>query len=65
MTLAANNAQSWNGDFTFNGTQNLNLGAGAVTWAAAALLGLNLVFQQFDHPQVFFRVALRAGDKGQ
>ena len=28
---ANNNTQSWNGDFTFVGTQNLNLGTGAVT----------------------------------
>jgi autotransporter-associated beta strand protein len=30
MTLANNIAQSWNGDFTFNGTQNLSMGTGAV-----------------------------------
>jgi fibronectin-binding autotransporter adhesin len=27
----ANNAQNWNGDFTFLGTQNMDLGGGAVT----------------------------------
>ncbi len=31
MTLANNNAQNWSGDFTFIGTQSLNLGTGAVT----------------------------------
>jgi len=34
----------------------LGLGAGAVTWAAAALLGLNLVFQQF--PWLYFAMKL-------
>ena len=31
MTLAANNAQTWNANFPFNGSQSLNLGTGAVT----------------------------------
>jgi autotransporter-associated beta strand protein len=31
MTLAANNAQNWNGSFTFGGSNPLNLGTGAVT----------------------------------
>ncbi len=31
---ANNNAQAWNGDFTFTGTQNLDLGTGAVTLSA-------------------------------
>jgi len=31
ITLSTNNAQIWNGDFTFTGTQSLNLGTGAVT----------------------------------
>ena len=30
-TLANNNAQIWNGNFTFTGTKDLNLGSGAVT----------------------------------
>lgn len=30
-TLSTINAQSWNGDFTFTGTNSLNLGTGAVT----------------------------------
>ena len=30
LTLANNNVQNWNADFTFTGTKNLNLGAGAV-----------------------------------
>jgi autotransporter-associated beta strand protein len=33
-TLANNNAQTWNGDFTFTGANNLNLGTGAVTLGA-------------------------------
>src|SRR6185369_17953 len=37
ITLANNNAQIWNGDFTFTGTgaDNLNLGTGAVTLGAS------------------------------
>jgi autotransporter-associated beta strand protein len=31
ITLANNNPQNWNGDFTFTGTSSLNLGTGAVT----------------------------------
>ncbi|MEI6674845.1 MAG: autotransporter-associated beta strand repeat-containing protein [Verrucomicrobiota bacterium] len=31
LTNTNNNAQAWNGDFTFHGTQSLNLGTGAVT----------------------------------
>ena len=31
VTLLTNNAQNWNGDFTFTGTGALNLGTGAVT----------------------------------
>ena len=31
ITLATNNAQSWNGSFAFGGTNDLNLGTGAVT----------------------------------
>ncbi len=31
ITLASNNAQVWNGDFAFAGTNNLNLGTGPVT----------------------------------
>ena len=34
-TLNSNNAQNWNGDFTFVGTGNLNLGTGAVTLGAS------------------------------
>ena len=29
-TLSGNNPQTWNGDFTFNGTQGLSMGTGAV-----------------------------------
>ncbi len=35
LTLAANNVQSWNGDFIFTGTDDLNLGTGVVTLGAA------------------------------
>jgi autotransporter-associated beta strand protein len=31
LTLTTNNFQNWNGDFTFTGTHDLNLGTGAVT----------------------------------
>jgi fibronectin-binding autotransporter adhesin len=31
LTLSTNNLQNWNGSFAFTGTQNLNLGTGAVT----------------------------------
>ena len=31
LTLAGNNAQVWNSNFTFNGTQNINLGTGVVS----------------------------------
>lgn len=35
VTVAANNAQNWNGDFTFAGSGPLNLGTGAVTMNAS------------------------------
>ncbi len=35
ITLSNNNPQAWNGDFTFTGTQSLNLGTGAVTLGAS------------------------------
>ncbi|MGC3968186.1 MAG: hypothetical protein QM775_12690 [Pirellulales bacterium] len=31
ITLSTNNPQTWNGNFTFTGTQSLNMGTGAVT----------------------------------
>ena len=34
ITMTANNAQQWNGDFTFVGSNNLNMGAGAVALGA-------------------------------
>ncbi len=34
ITSSTNNAQNWNGNFTFAGTNNLNLGTGTVTLAA-------------------------------
>jgi fibronectin-binding autotransporter adhesin len=41
MTLANNLAQSWSGDFTFNGTQSLNLGTGAVTLGGGRTVTVN------------------------
>jgi autotransporter-associated beta strand protein len=35
ITLAGNNAQAWNGDFAFGGTNALNMGTGAVTLGGA------------------------------
>ena len=37
----ANSAQSWNGDFTFNGTQNLNMGTGPVTLGSNRIVTVN------------------------
>ena len=39
--VLANNTQNWNGDFTFNGTQSLNLGSGAVTLGSSRTLTVN------------------------
>ena len=36
LVLANNNAQTWNGDFAFTGTQSLNLGTGAVSLGSTA-----------------------------
>jgi fibronectin-binding autotransporter adhesin len=41
ITNADNNAQHWNGDFAFTGTQNLNLGTGAVTLNASRQVTVN------------------------
>ena len=41
VALANNNAQNWNGNFTFAGTQNLDLGAGAVTMSGSRSLAVN------------------------
>src|SRR5207237_274237 len=35
VTLTSNNPQTWSGDFTFGGTNPLNLGTGAVTLTAS------------------------------
>lgn len=35
ITNSNNNVQNWNGDFTFTGTKDLNLGTGAVTLGAS------------------------------
>jgi autotransporter-associated beta strand protein len=36
ITLTSNNSQSWNGNFAFTGTNDLNLGTGAVTLGNSA-----------------------------
>src|SRR6266404_643196 len=41
IALATNNAQAWNGDFTFAGSNNLNLGTGAVTMNASRIVTVN------------------------
>src|SRR5206468_404840 len=41
ITLTNNNAQAWNGDFTFAGTQALNLGTGAVTLSGTPTVTVN------------------------
>jgi autotransporter-associated beta strand protein len=41
ITLSTNNAQFWNGDFTFGGSNDLNLGTGAVTLASSLHLTTN------------------------
>ncbi|MFZ3377649.1 MAG: autotransporter-associated beta strand repeat-containing protein, partial [Chthoniobacterales bacterium] len=41
ITLSTNNAQVWNGDFTFTGTQSLNLGTGAVALGASRTVTVN------------------------
>jgi autotransporter-associated beta strand protein len=41
MALSHNNPQNWNGDFTFNGSNNLNLGTGAVTLGSSRNVTIN------------------------
>ncbi|MFT3789424.1 MAG: autotransporter-associated beta strand repeat-containing protein [Tepidisphaeraceae bacterium] len=41
VALTTNNAQNWNGDFTFAGTKDLDLGTGAVTMSASRALTVN------------------------
>ena len=41
ITLTTNNTQTWNGSFTFAGTNNLNLGTGAVTLAFSPIVTVN------------------------
>jgi len=41
ITLSTNNAQIWNGDFAFGGSNDLNLGTGAVTLASSLHLTTN------------------------
>ena len=38
LTSANNNAQNWNGSFTFTGTESMDLGTGAVTLGASATI---------------------------
>ena len=41
ITLADNHTQTWGGDFAFTGTNNLNLGTGAVTMSANRTVTVN------------------------
>ena len=41
ITLSTNNAQALNGDFAFTGTNDLNLGTGAVTMNASRVITVN------------------------
>ena len=41
VTLTSNNAQTWSGSFTFNGTNPLNLGTGAITLTANPTVTVN------------------------
>jgi len=41
VTLAANNAQNWNGSFTFGGSNSLNLGTGAVALNSTPVITTN------------------------
>jgi autotransporter-associated beta strand protein len=41
ITLSNNNPQNWNGDFTFTGTQNLNIGTGAVSMSGSRQVRVN------------------------
>ncbi|MGC3968187.1 MAG: autotransporter-associated beta strand repeat-containing protein [Pirellulales bacterium] len=40
LTLSTNGPQAWNGDFTFTGTNNLDMGTGAVTLSAARAVNI-------------------------
>jgi autotransporter-associated beta strand protein len=41
VTLSTSNAQNWNSDFTFTGTKDLNMGAGAVTMNSNRIVTVN------------------------
>ena len=41
LVIANNNPENWNGDFTFIGTQNLNIGSGAVTLNANRIVTIS------------------------
>jgi len=41
VTLSNNNAQNWNGDFTFTGTRDLNMGTGTVALGASRTVTVN------------------------
>ena len=41
VTVATNNAQTWNGNFTFGGSNALNLGTGAVTLGTNVTVNVN------------------------
>ncbi|MGA2063193.1 MAG: autotransporter-associated beta strand repeat-containing protein, partial [Thermoguttaceae bacterium] len=44
ITLTTANLQNWNGDFTFGGTNDLNLGTGAVTLNATPTITVNTAY---------------------
>src|SRR5204863_7099530 len=41
LTLTGNNVQNWNSNFTFTGTNDLNMGTGAVAMNATRTLTIN------------------------
>jgi len=41
ITLSTNNSQTWNGDFTFRGSNNLNMGTGAITLDSSLTITVN------------------------
>jgi autotransporter-associated beta strand protein len=41
IAMTTNNPQNWNGDFTFTGTNNLNLGTGAVSLSASRIVTIS------------------------
>jgi fibronectin-binding autotransporter adhesin len=50
LSLSTNNPQLWNADFTFAGTQSLNLGAGPITFSANRTVTVNARTLAVDGP---------------